>query len=335
MELRQKRDEFRSQQRKLAAAAGGLPLKNAGADCSRACHGSGACSFCGYGGTCCKYGVKRNGCDGRGVNGLGHICTAKPKSAKTCAKPTDDRPKHIGADCWSKCSKNGQCNFCGSGFCCQLGIKKGGCDGKLGVGNHGVELDTEPMLAQSNAKDTAQIGYWRRRRQHRHHRHHHHHRHTARHVCVHRPVLATTPEKKCKRAYKKLSGKQEQHKKLEIRKQEALAKKKIKEERETKKSTLDLKWMKSGCEGWQRPSYCIYDKDDKDKTGDVKIKFWYPELEKYGYESVYSIRMEKKFPKMVAACKKDKHCNKARLNQKKLVKESLQKQKNYAKSIRG
>jgi len=148
-------------------------------------------------------------------------------------------------------------------------------------------------------------------------------------------VLATTPEKKCKRAYKKLSGKQEQHKKLEIRKQEALAKKKIKEERETKKSTLDLKWMKSGCEGWQRPSYCIYDKDDKDKTGDVKIKFWYPELEKYGYESVYSIRMEKKFPKMVAACKKDKHCNKARLNQKKLVKESLQKQKNYAKSIRG
>lgn len=136
-----------------------------------------------------------------------------------------------------------------------------------------------------------------------------------------------TPEKKCKGAYKKLSGKQERSKKWEMRKHKSLTSRKIKDELIVKKANLNVQWMRSRCEGWRRPSYCVYVK------GILRIRHWYPQLKKWGYTSASSIEMKKRFPKMVAACKKDKHCNKARQRQKILVKESYQKHKTYARSL--
>merc|ERR1719458_1259310 len=123
-------------------------IANKGKDCWKGCEKTqGRCEWCGTDGWCCRLGWEGNGCDGSmGASGMGHVCTSKEELPTTAIA-------NKGKDCWWGCKKTqGECEWCGTeGWCCRLGWKGNGCDGKMGAEGMGhvciskdTSVTTEP-----------------------------------------------------------------------------------------------------------------------------------------------------------------------------------------------
>ena len=95
-------------------------LKNPGAACAKRCNsssgsgsGQGPCAWCGAGGTCCRFGVAGDGCDGKvGAPGKGHVCVAAAGSVEARTQPGPVKPNTRAPLCAARTlNAKGQASF--------------------------------------------------------------------------------------------------------------------------------------------------------------------------------------------------------------------------------